>query len=838
MNTPGVTGVKTVNFSRPQLQHIDSRQSISASDDFYSFSDQHSTRSTSNGSKVTVVRYATPQSRHLPSGEPSASHSPANFVESEQAARAPVRRPTTATRVTEREPPETGSTVRFGENQTTRITPRPAEDPRRRSTMDSDSAPTPGVDDMPYIRFAIDQLTRDEEVTGGSRHGSVASDDYPVERFVPDEGLGYYPRSAGAARPPDQEQQERRPSLQRQDSQGPDLFVAVDKPDDRSRYPDLDYVPIVLRPWALALVALCCLLMIAGIVFCNVWSKRRRGLWNCDGLGGSRYFVFQFLPQLLAILIIVWMFVVQAAVYRTIPFAMMAVGRRRDRVLQDLPILSRNFVLPDFSHFQHGEASIGVSLFLIWLANFIAVPLQSCLFQAKYYIIDGRGTWRWTSVQAVGWALVAVYALLTIALLLLMLRFTRSWTGLMWDPVSLADLIPLIQRSNILHYFERSETAPDVRDVVPPRTLRLGYWRMSNQPDIFYGIGEESAPMRNPSSQQPVTKEKQSDVSNTDSLDLEQQRTLVNEPFERTLYSPFTRYRWTVWFLRDSSVATWIVIVFVLFIAFVVVSFASEGIERGFLPRLPTLPSADGFSPSNFVFSFVPSLIGTVLFLAWQPIDVYFRAVQPFADMSSPDGAPAERSLLLCYPSRLPLETTLRALSARHYKVAWTSFMGVASLPIPVLAGGVFQALYYPSRNQVRMATFLPAYYTLMAFCGLYALSFLIIWPRRKRYLPHDVRTLADVISFLYLSPLLSDKALRDARSKADLATRLVVRSPSASASASGERESESEPEKEPERPVYGFGIYRGRDGREHLGIDRLRRPGRPEMLISAARMK
>lgn len=36
----------------------------------------------------------------------------------------------------------------------------------QRTKQAPQSPPTPGVDDTPYIRFAIDQLTRDEEVVG------------------------------------------------------------------------------------------------------------------------------------------------------------------------------------------------------------------------------------------------------------------------------------------------------------------------------------------------------------------------------------------------------------------------------------------------------------------------------------------------------------------------------------------------------------------------------------------------------------------------------------------------------------------------------------------------
>jgi hypothetical protein len=77
------------------------------------------------------------------------------------------------------------------------------------------------------------------------------------------------------------------------------------------------------------------------------------------------------------------------------------------------------------------------------------------------------------------------------------------------------------------------------------------------------------------------------------------------------------------------------------------------------------------------------------------------------------------------------------------------------------------------------------------------------------------------MMSYLYQSPLLSDKILREPRSKTDLVTRLIVAPPS-----------------DRQLPIYGFGIYVGRDGKEHLGIDRFHRPGRSDMLITTGSMK
>lgn len=697
--------------------------------------------------------------------------------------------------------------MRFGQNSVIPMSAR-SEGSRRIPSDLTTPAPTPGVDDSPYIHYAINQLTRDGEYSSLARQDSV--DDYPANRLVWDDGLGCFIRAPDSPRQTPVQPPERpvQPSVE------PESFIPVDAPEESLLYPPLNFVPVVLRWWALLGIILCSLLMIAGIVFCNVWSQRNQGLWDWDGESGPRYFVFQFLPQIPAAFIIIWTFVIQAAVYRTIPFVIMASEKQQDGVIQNLPILCKNFVLPDLSHFRYGEPGIWVALFVIWLSNWMAMPLLSCLFQPQWYTIDGVGLWRWTSVQAIGWTLVAIYGLLTIGFVIITARYARSWTGLMWDPTSLADLISIIQRSNILHNFEYSEMFADVGKYIGLKPLRLGYWTISNRHEIFYGIGEENAEVTNPSLHQ--AKKNGMQPLSTVSFDLERRSSLADDLFEQNLFSQSARYRWTPWFLRKTVVVAWTVTIFGLFIAFLLVSFIQGAIEGGFPPRLPTKPDSGAFSSSNFLYSFIPSLIGTALFLLWQPIDVSFRALQPFATLSDPNGSPASKSLLLAYPSTLPIETTIHAFLNKHYKLAWISLTSLLSSTIPILSGGIFIALWSPPESSILIKTHMPAFYALIAFCALYTVSFLVVFPNRTRYLPHDISTLADLTSFLYQSPLLSDKILREPRSKTDLITRLVIAPP-------GDRE----------YPVYAFGVYIGRDGKEHLGVDRLRRPGRPDMLFT-----
>lgn len=309
------------------------------------------------------------------------------------------------------------------------------------------------------------------------------------------------------------------------------------------------------------------------------------------------------------------------------------------------------------------------------------------------------------------------------------------------------------------------------------------------------------------------------------SMDLEGQqpvKTATLESLQTNIHSPNLRFRWVPWFLRDTFVVGWIVIAIVLMLAFVIVSFVNRAVERGFLPLLPAPTTFQGFSPANFLYSFVPSLIGMILFLLWQSIDHYFRALQPFANLSNTRGTTAEQSLLLDHNASLPIEISIKAALAGHYKVAWISFVSLLSATLPVLAGGVFTAQFFPSSQDVRIAASISAYEALVVFTVIYALSFLVIWPGRKRHLPHDIRTLGQLVSFFYQSPLLGDAAFKEPRSKIDLVTNLL-----------------RVPVGEKARPRYAFGVFFGRDGgREHLGIDRLQRPGSGEMIVTTGTMR
>lgn len=709
-----------------------------------------------------------------------------------------------------------------------------------KTVCDHDISPTtPGVDDTPYIRFAIDQLTRDEELLGSRVQGASSEASYPVDRIISDEGLGYFGHERQPSRDgrrssdhdlkssdlPGESQYRQYYSSHLNNLQAADVLQPLDPTNDSFRCPKLNFTPRALQPiWILSLI-FCCVLMIAALIFCNIWSSHKKGFLRYDGVGTSRYFLFQYLPQLLAIIIVIWLFTIQSAIQRVYPFSVLASTRRtlqNSNVFDTMPLFPTSYLMLNIAFLRGGELVLGFCSIVFWLC-LLTVPLQSCLFQTQYHVDGSRDIWLWTTVRPVGWTLIALYGALIIALLCVMVRFILGQTGLKWDPVSLADIFVLFNRTNIMSDFEGLEVADPKDKERKSKAYRLGYWTTTDREnEVYYGIGEEKAAVQRYPLEGGKAKMKGSGFS-TGNYDLEGQRpikTTTLDSLQTNIHSWTVRYQWLPWFLKETFVVAWIVVAIILMLAFVIVSFVNRPVEKGFLPLLPAPTTSQGFSPANFLYSFIPSLIGLILFLLWQPIDLYFRALQPFADLSNPRGTTAENSLLLDYTARLPLEVSVKAALAGHYKVAYISLVSLIAATIPVLAGGVFTAQFFVATQDIRMAASLKGYIALVFFVVVYALSFLAIWPTQKRRLPHDISTLGQLVSFVYQSPLLADSTFREPRSKIDLVTRLL-------GAPAGEKASAR----------YAFGVYHGMDEREHLGIDRLQRPGSGEMLVTTGIM-
>lgn len=765
--------------------------------------------------------------------------------------------------------------------------------------MDANSpSTTPGMDETPYIRFAIDQITRDEEVRGSRTYPGEASpppedeEDYPVERLVSDDGLGYMQ---------DERLREQRMSravpsstvmpytshTQPDDPMPPlsntgraltqsfvkPVLVSIPKKDvftpTSLPHSPLRFMPSILRPLWLGIFLFLCLLMVGALIFCAVYSNRNSGigLWKYTRFGDVRYFIFEYVPTILGMFILMWLFQVQIALQRIVPFLSLASGSSRER--SEAPFLElypMQFLLPKLEYFKAGQPLVGTFYVASWLFLW-SIPLLASSFNVRYSVADRE--WNWVAVQGIIWTVVALYVLLIAVVLALMIFLMRKETGLRWDPRSLADIIALLERSNIMGDYSGSETfdKAEFKQRLGHRTDRIGYWTTTKRPnDIFYGLGEEGGATRRYSLEDGRIREKGPERADPPP-DAQRQGDFS---IRMDLRSPRLRLKYLPWYLRDTSVAAWIAIAFVLFIAFVVVSYVNSSVRLGFLPQVTARTDASGFSVSNFLYSFIPGVIGHFLFLVILTLDYSLRTLRPYISLSTAGGATAETSLLVDYSSRLPLSITIAALENRHFQPAILSFVSLCSVAIPILAGGCFWTQYYPNSDVVRVAADIPAYYALCFFLALYTISLLMLIPgRRRAALPHRSSSLAEIISWVYQSPLLTDRAFSRPQTKPELVTRLMGSAylertwaqsltslirPSRSnlrgdsptdptLADNGKKVKRGEASKEaqhdasvsaqkrnsvldPGKIRYGFGIHVGRDGLEHLGIDRVVRGG------------
>lgn len=845
--------LKQTNISQPRLQPSASRQSISATEEFQSARSspdieaqrRSPIRRASTGSNEVLLRhedtFSTPPSTPPLHSRGISNESNAPILPSGHQSTGPA----TADSALVHSP-----NVRFDRGAIRR---KPVGSPpsQRQSRIQSgsmsssdDRAITPGGDDTPYIHFAIDQLTRDEEVRGSRQymHRSVQSMsevEYrePAERDV-FAGEPIYPPRSDSIRSPTT--RVRHPSFRQPEAEyvqpmvaeieegrpETDLYLSPvptaspPRPQDvliphEKSPPHLHFLPGILRPVWMGLFLFLLLWVLIGLIVGGAWSKTHSGLAAYTTFGGGRYFAFQYLPMLLATVMFVWLLQIQVAIKRIAPFLAMSSLNSTSRSEGPLmPVMPSQFLAPDLHYFKARQMILGVCSVIFWL-QIIDLPLIGCLYNVYFYGPQQNGTWTWLAVQGINWTLFVLYLLQFIAVATIAIWINFQKTGLKWDPRSLADVIAMLDRSNALRAYDGSDlftSKKDFRKRLANRNDRIGFWITSAQrADVFYTIGEEGAdtrrytldrgkPRLEPHSSFP-------DSNNSDvhapSVDLESQ-----EAYEKA------RFSYLPWYIRPVWLLLWTLIAIILYLAFLVASFVNSAVIHGFAPLTAVAPSAQGFSSANFLYSFIPGVIAQALFLCWLSLDYAFRRLQPYANLAHDEGASAERSLLLEYPAQLPFSITLQAALNGDMHVAWFSFMSVIAAILPTLASGCFWAQFYVSDQQVRIAVDPSAFYALCVFLALYAFSLpLAFFGLNFRRLPHAASTLSEQIAWFYESQIVGEREWKaPLNRRIDMVTRLA------------------RPTTMEEKSVDGglgwfyFGRIIGRDGKTRVGIDRIGR--------------
>ncbi|KAG6036943.1 hypothetical protein E4U41_005397 [Claviceps citrina] len=742
----------------------------------------------------------------------------------------------------------TSQSVRFDESQLAMFA---AENAARMNSFKDEltlaaGKVTPGVDDSPYIQYALDALTRDRQSSSASRTpiGSSLSGRYSnrpppqqdpkcmVKGFAPAQPLRIEPVSNKSPNAPtsyhhatprlDSSNVQNEPLLGDEPAlqslrypncmaMGQGQWIPVDKDelqaiDPRGRtYQPLTFKPRILRPFSMIIFMTLSALMIVGMIFSAVYSQKHHGLTPYPGsIYSGQYFVFRILPQLLAGVILIYAQSIITVSLRILPFAKLAREDPQERYLALFQSLyPKTFLLPQLPGPWQLKA-FGVAT---WLMNF-TIPLQSAAFTV---INDdgGAADWIWATTYGIVWTLVTLYIILLMATMTLMMFWLDRWTGLTWDVRSIADLIPLIHRTNTMSSYRRKGLHGHnwgLKAELPERWFdRLGYWRMEDMTTggIWHTIGTSAMPTVSTSAMSSNGANwvdgSRGRQSNELSVGSHQSGSSALLDFEGGGYIPLS--------LRSLPLVTFVLVTGSLVLALLIVSFLPRTrLEAGFAPHLVARPNSSAFSAANFLYSFLPAALGMVLFLLFQSPDRALRILQPWADMGGFNGALASRSILADYAACLPFQASWRALRNGHWRVAVISLMSTLFIGIPVLAGGLFMALTTPDQK-VRMFPNMPVFGVALALLILYVGGLCILIPSRQQFrLPHSVETVASIISFCTAQDLCADAAFRSVRSRTDLMDRLGVGRP--------DRREES---------VWFFGLLAGRD-EKRLSVRRMRR--------------
>ncbi|KAK0749340.1 hypothetical protein B0T18DRAFT_436909 [Schizothecium vesticola] len=547
-----------------------------------------------------------------------------------------------------------------------------------------------------------------------------------------------------------------------------DYIVARIGEQKATGLPTLDFKPTALRTPALVTLMVLCLLMVGAVIASAVYSELHDGLLPYVSLYGGQYFLFRVLPPLLGACLLLYAQFVITTIVRTLPFVQLASDNPKDRegaLFQGLYYTC--FLWPELVGTWH----TWVPMFVTWLLNF-TIPLHNSLFTV--ILVDDQ--WTWAATQGVAWTLVALY----LAMLLSTLVVWRHWaaqrtTGLMWDPRSLADITALISDTNTAddyHGTEQARTRDGIRFALRRRLHdRLGYWTWKDaRPGFWYTLG---SPLDDPNTHplnattQLTGAKPMATKPNTVAFGTE---TLITPDLESGSPSTPHRRAYLPFPLRTLPLAVSLALLTLLLLALFLVTFlpqtsllAHHGFPTG--AGLTAAPSHQGaFSPANFLWSFLPSLVGMVLFLGFQSVDMHVRVLAPWAALArQPGGATPEQGLLADWAACAPGVVSVKAARAGEWRVAGVSFLATVFVLLPVLAGGSFMALTVTGTGEVRMFASWGVYGTVLGLAVVFvvAVAGVLSVGRKGMGMTHGVECLGEVVGFLGNEEMLGERGLK-----------------------------------------------------------------------------
>ena len=186
-------------------------------------------------------------------------------------------------------------------------------------------------------------------------------------------------------------------------------------------------------------------------------------------------------------------------------------------------------------------------------------------------------------------------------------------------------------------------------------------------------------------------------------------------------------------------------------------------------------------------------ITGISIFLksVWELLEKEMRMLEPFWQLFHRN---AESGVLtLDYSATIPGYIVIKALSKRHFLLAWVTTVTILIEVLTVVMG----SLDFQGGEESDLSSSISFSLAITIFVLVLATEWAVLHFRRHPFLPRQPGTISSVLAFIHQSRMLTDFEGTETESTLQRKKRLAR---------IGKR--------------YGFGWYLGRDGKRHLGID------------------
>lgn len=199
-------------------------------------------------------------------------------------------------------------------------------------------------------------------------------------------------------------------------------------------------------------------------------------------------------------------------------------------------------------------------------------------------------------------------------------------------------------------------------------------------------------------------------------------------------------------------------------------------------------------TPLNVVIDKTPwvlTMFSVMIKSLWEIVEKDMRMLEPFWILYNRN-APST-VLTLDYSSTIPGWLPIKAACKGHFLLAWVGFTSVLVEILTVVLG----SLDYNGGEESDVSYNVSFWLAMVILAVLILSMSLVLHFRRQTFLPRQPGTISSVLAFIHQSNMLVDFEGTEEASTAERRDKLAAI-----------------------KKTYGFGWFKGRDGRKHLGID------------------